>query len=610
MAKLTKSTDSLFWSLHRSTKRNDQKEYSCLYSIPIDEAPELYHPYSEVNLFLSQQMKQVMQNAPTKAWSIQLEKYLLEKMTPGFQKRFPQFRISVSAIKKTWEKLILHTKQIQDQPEAITEEGKVNTSFLIKENLKNYLNAKRPIQSVPYHPAYQMANRISECIAAIDGEEPRIEELTKMIWTAQCHLDSRLNYHSSPYYEFTQTDELIVKTVLEIKAKRSYMTYSELEHAVLTNLQALYAFPVSISEEIINGYISLLLANKLYSFIAFDQFITNEQKASLESFISRHSLYKKLEDGYLCNQLRRITALYALAARMPKDLTQTDLREATLAVYPLHRENPPHLPQAVYTFIAAELALMQNDRLCYSFEHVVAVVWNAYQESLLLPDLAEKKELLEIIIWKNLTFPKQILDQIPPCITQKIEEEIAHALIDNPKQSFYYLLQVSSQFFKRLKELIKNEKWIEIEKKIFYWAAQGDMLCQWIEINMDPFLLQFIYQKWTHETFENHETFVHQIYQEYLQKHPELHMYAEQLSSRVWILYKYAWYNLFSYPTESCIERFIKWHIIQIKPVSIEDLKNHVIKLIKDMLPLIPFDAKLCEKLFYESNKEAKLRTQ
>jgi hypothetical protein len=608
MTKLTKFND--YSPVNRSAKRKNQKELSCPYLIPIDEVPELYHPYSEVNLFLSQQLKQELQNAPTKIWSIQLEKYLLEKMSPVFHKRFPQFRISISAIKRTWENLILYTKQIQDRAEAITEEGKVNIPFLIKENLKNYLSAKRPIPSVPYQPAYQMANRISECIAAIDGEEPRIEELTKMIWTAQCHLDSRLAYHTSPYYNFNQTDELIVKTVLEIKAKHPHITYSELEYSVLTSIRALYTFPIDISEEMISDYISLLLADKLYNLITFDQLMTNQQKASLESFICRHSLCKKPEDGCLSNQLRRITALYALAARIPKNLTQMDLKEATLAVYPANKENPPNFPQAVYAFITTELSLMQNDEFCYSLEHVVEVIWHAYQEALFLPDLAEKKELLEVIIWKNLVFPKQILDKIPPCITQKIEEEIANALIDNPNQSFYYLLQVANRFFKRVRELIQNEKWPEIEKKSHYWSIQGDMLCQWIEINVDPFLLQFIYQKWTHEVFENHEHFVHQVHQEYLQKHPKLHIYTEQLYSRIWTLYKYTWYNLFSYPTESCIERFIKWHIIQIKPLSLEDLQNHIKQLIKDMLPLIPFDAKLCEKLFYESGKEAKFQIQ
>lgn len=79
MTKLTKPNDNLFGSLNRSTKRKSNKECSCSYLIPIDEVPELYHPYSEVSLFLSRRMKQEIQNAPTKTWSIQLEQYLLKK---------------------------------------------------------------------------------------------------------------------------------------------------------------------------------------------------------------------------------------------------------------------------------------------------------------------------------------------------------------------------------------------------------------------------------------------------------------------------------------------------------------------------------------------------
>ncbi|MGL4539586.1 MAG: hypothetical protein ACRCU0_01225 [Candidatus Rhabdochlamydia sp.] len=602
MTELTKSNDNLPSSLNRSNKKKTNKEYSCSYLIPIDEVPELYHPYSEVNLFLSQKMKQEMQKAPTKVWSIQLEQYLLEKMTPEFQKKFPQFRISISAIKKTWEKLILYTKQIQNQPDAITEEGKVNIPFLIKQNLKNYLNLKRPNSSVPYHPAYQMASRISEFIAAIDGEEPHLEELTKMIWTAQCHLDYRLNYHINPYYEHNQVDELIVKVLLEESAKHPNSTYRQLEYRVLINLQALYAFHTSISEETMNDYTALLLADKLYPTIDFEQFISKKQKKYLENFIYRHSLCKKPEGSIaLCDQLKRIIALYALTIQMPKNLSQLELKEAILSVYPVNKEIKPHLPQVVYTFIKTELALMQNDRFCHSVEHVVHTIWNAYKEAILLPDLVEKKEFLEVIIWKNLKESQKISS----CIIEKMEEEIANALIDNPKQGFYHLLQVTNQLFKRVKELVKNKKWIEIEKNVYPWIIQGDMLCQRIEIGMDPFLLQFIYQKWTQGTFENHEQFVNQVHQEYLQKHPKLARYAHLLSLRIWTLYKYAWYNLFSYPTESCIERFIKWHIIQKKPLSLEEWQCQINELSQDILPLVPIDLKLCEKLFYEIDKEA-----
>jgi hypothetical protein len=371
------------------------------------------------------------------------------------------------------------------------------------------------------------------------------------------------------------------------------------------NLRALYAFPFSISEEIMYDYISLLLADKLYPTISFETFSSKEQKVYLENFLHRHSLYKKSKSA-LCDQLKRIITLYALATQMPKTLSQFELKEAILAVYPINKEKKPNLPQVVYIFIMAELALMENDRLCHSIEHVLSTIWNIYQEAILLPNLAEKKELLEILIWKNLTLDEDLLQKIPSCIAGKIEEEIANAFIDNPKQGFYHLLQVTNQFFKKVKELIKNKQWMEIEKKIYPWVIQGDMLCQRIEIGIDLFLLQFIYQKWNQATFKNHEQFVNQVYEEYLQKHPKLAIYADHLSRRIWTLYKYAWYNLFSYSTESCIERFIKWHIIHIKPLSSQELHNQINKLSQDILPLIPIDAKLCEKLFYKIDKEAK----
>ena len=252
-------------------------------------------------------------------------------------------------------------------------------------------------------------------------------------------------------------DELIVKTILDETAKYPNITHLQLEYNVLMSLRTLYTFPLSISEEIMHDYTSLLIADKLYPTISFETFFSKKQKVYLENFLRRHSLCSKSKSA-LCDQLKRIIALYALATQMPKTLNQLELKEAILSVFPVNKEKKPNLPQVVYTFIMTELALMQNDHLCHSVEHVLFTIWNVYQEAILLPNLVEKKELLEILIWKNLTLDKELLEKIPSCITGKIEEEIANALIDNHKQSFFHLLQVTNQFFKKIKELIKNKK--------------------------------------------------------------------------------------------------------------------------------------------------------
>ncbi|MBS0604004.1 MAG: hypothetical protein JSS60_03085 [Verrucomicrobia bacterium] len=569
----------------------------------VDESPEFYDPYSDLNLFLSQKIKQEMQHCgSSKKWSVKIQEELLVKIAPDFQKRFPQFRLGVSALRKTWEKVAYYSQQIQNQKEAITQDGKLNIHFFIKENLKNYTSFRNPGHLHPSHYAHQLATKMSECIATIDGVRPQLDHLTKMIWSIQRHLltGGGLEQYNSPYDEYDQIDKLIVKTILEMTAKYPQIGYSELEHKVKEVLHSLHELPSFSSLDHMMGSVSALIAEKLYNTSALHSLFFSEQKTAITNFIRRHSSLCKTAAflPQLSEFVRRIIALYALASGLPKTLQEDQVKEAVLSIYPQSASSRPELPQALYAFISAELVLMKSEEYCRSPSYVADAIWTAYKEATLLPLLQGKgNDLLEIAIWKSLSETEGLLEKLPYRIGQRIEEEVANILIENPTQSFSSLVQETVSFFKRTKELVQIKEWSEIEKKIHIWSVQGDMLCRWIRLNSESTLLRLICQKWKdHPSVLPHHTFVSEICQQYLKSYPELAPYSAQLSLRVWILYKYAWYSLLGAETESSFDRFLKWHSCSLlfsgATLDHEHLVHQLEEIVHKTLPLTPFDRK------------------
>jgi hypothetical protein len=256
------------------------------------------------------------------------------------------------------------------------------------------------------------------------------------------------------------------------------------------------------------------------------------------------------------------------------------------------------LPQALYAFISAELVLMKSEEFCRSQTFVSEAIWLAYKEATLLPTMQGKvNDILEVAIWKSLSETEGLLEKLPYRIGQRIEEEIANILIENPNQHFSSLVHDTVRFFKRTKELVQVKKWSDIEKKIHIWAIQGDMLCRWIQLNPESTLLRLIYQKWKdHPSTLPHHTFVSEICQEYLKSYPELAPYAGQLALRVWILYKYSWYTQFNTNEESSFDRFLKWHSCSLlftgANLGHEHLVHQLEEIVRKSLPLVPFDRK------------------
>ncbi len=615
-----KTTENGLFSTPSSYSLHRKKEHSFQNLLhPVDESPDFHDPYSNLSLFLSGKIKTEIQETKKndncegggtlQKWTIKLQEELIKKITPEFQKKFPQYRLGVTAVKKIWEKILFYTQQIQGKSEAIGPDGKLNINFFIQENLRQYFQQKALSFLNPYQFAHQIASKMSECIATLEGTKPKIDLLTQTVWSLQKHLLNTypLAAFKTPYDEFDQVDSLIVKTILETTAKHPYIGMNELEHKTKEALQALEGLSKLSSAAQITCNVSAILAEKLYASSSFHILFFTEEKEAIGHFIKKHSsLYKNtITAPQLPDLVRRLTALYSLASHLPKTIDPSIFAEAIKASITNAIEKPA-LPQAVYAFISAELWLLKG---ITKEEEIVSIISEAYKHISPLPILGqEEKELLEIVIWKTLSESEGFLEKLPYRIGQKIEEEIAHTLIKDPLKSFSGIVQETVEFFRKAKDLTENKKWTESEKKIHLWCLQGDMLCRSISLNLDTPLAKIIENKWQREGVATHHfSFVNEICQEFLRKFPTTTIYMAELNSRTWTLYKYMWFTSFSQPNESTFDRFIKWHMFFFKTAekNQDELLKKLEETCKKCLPLIPFDHKYVLSLV-ESLQESK----
>lgn len=544
---------------------------------PVDESPDFHDPYSELSLFLSQKIQaEFQQSGFVKKWSVYLQEKLIAKIGPEFQKKFPSYRLGVSALKKTWEKIAYYSEQIQSKKEALTETGKLNIAYLIQENLRHYFQLKAASGISPYYFAHQLAAKISDCLATMEGVRPTLDHLARTIWSVERHMltAETLMRLKSPYDELDKWDKLIIKTQLEISGKNPHLSQKELESAIKESIQALEELPSFTSLDKIGAAISALLSERLYPNSDFHHLYLSSQKEAILSFIRRHlRLYQKtLVSISLADLVRRVLAIYALASQLPKEPSEES-------------------SQAVKAFLAAQNHLTEGNE---------EEIQRSFEEASLLPTLST--DLAELLIWKVLNEELKLLDTLPYRAGVRFEEEIAHVLIDHPQMPFQNIVNTVLQFFKKAKELSSAKNWADIEKKISIWTHQGDLLCRWLKLENNTPILQLILEqkKNSHKPIQLAE-----VTQAYLRKYPSLAPFSIQVAARISIYYKYAWYALLSTSQETSIDRFIAWHTQPIIHLEEDRILTLLEDLFRKILPLIPFDREKVASIATQQKKKA-----
>jgi hypothetical protein len=567
----------------------------------LDEAPDFHNPFSELNLFLSKEIKEHMRHCGfSKKWTGKIQEELVARISSKFQKRFPHLRLGIAALKKSWERVSHCLEQIQTQKEAITQDGKLNLSFFIRENLKQLPRAQGT-----FHPSlytHQIAVKMSECIATIEGICPKFDHLTTLIWSVQRHLFSKsdLKELKTPYEEYDKIDKFIIRIILGLTAKHSQLSQLDLEYQVKEMIHSLQELPSFSSQEVMRANIAALLSDKLYASFAFQSRFLAEERKAIATFIRKHLTLCKGAVPKIpqCDLIRRVHALYLLATQLPKNLSDADIEAAVFAVHAQCTQPKPDLPQSLFAFISAELALEEMPR---EIPAKVETMIKAYREAVQLPSLLDKEtDLLEIVTWKMLTESENLLEKLPYLIGQRIEEEIANAAIEHPDQNFSAIIQEVLNVFQTIKELAaasNSEKESKIEHKIHRWASQSDMIYRWIHLDQAQPLVKLIEEKKN----KPYDELLCEVLTCYLAKHPELLPYTAHLKNRILTLYKYLWYNASTSAEESSFDRFIKWHASSLLTQSPQLEKMRLLQLLEELckkiVPLIPFDQARCTRL-------------
>ena len=577
---------------------------------PIDESDDFHDPFSDLSLFLSKKIKQeIDKHGSIKHWSSKIESHLIAGILPEFKLKFPKYRLGVHAIKKVWEKVSYYYDKIQGHAEAIKDDGKLNIEFMIKENLKGYPFIATS-QLPPYHTAHQIAVKMSECIAALDGDKPKLEVLTKTIWAVQKHLVQNLPTQNSKnaYEDYDSLDKMIVKMVLEKIAKHPLIPQRELQEAVTDDLSAQKKILKKFSSEATYHILATFLAKRLYSFLGFHSKCSSLEKIALEAFIKNQQTIAHKQGLSSIESSQRIVALYPLCACLPKKINATEAKMVIHAIYEAIFKNKQvkigcsH--PGLFAIIQAEMHFLKRKEVFKNLKKVEECILETLMHLQSLP--AWKEDLgddLEVLFWTFYqdTYPLTVQE------SQFFKDHIQQVLFECPQPSFKTIMYQIQDCLKKTKLLLlkatpEEELALEdqLKQKTYLWSIQHEMICRWLRFDESTPLLQLIQSLWKKKTFSSHENFLDAVLCEYMKSNLHLNRDPEILKVRLQVMYKYFWYHHLADSQESSLERFLKYHYKELSThfpeKSQDDLYTLLEHRIARMLPLTPLSRKCLSK--------------
>lgn len=540
------------------------------YLFPIDETEEFHDPFSDLSLFLAKRIKkEILREKDPGRWSKKIQTLLLKEILPEFTKKFPRYRLGNAALQKTWDKVLHYLHLIQGEKRAISENGKLDIEFMIRENLKSFL--QHPSTLDPYNFAHSLAIKISECIAVIDGERFQLDELTQMIWSSSKHLVGRVE---DPTTTYLPLDKLIIRLQLENIAKTPLISRDNLMVKIKKQIQGIKQLYRNTTCEL-QSSLSAILAEKLS---------IPPQDQSIKSFILKEiQQHANLGEKHRIQLVHRILFMYRLTSSLSYEQAERGLKDALEYVFSLKTGSfsptGAVLKQEVYTFIDSELSLSES-----SPKEILSTLMKLFSEVAHLPKLPQ--ELLEITIWKTMHEEWNLTKKLPHYLRKLMHEELANVHIDHPDENFQNIIHITLHYFKKVSEMPTDD----LDKKIRLWTLQNDMVLSSLKFDEDLPLLQCMKTHNITDVLEN-----------YLKIAPNLHVWKEQLQIRISIMYKYLWYNS-SQDQETPYMRFLKWHfniLTQDSEKQFPEVYFTTLEHITQMLaPLSPFSYDYARALF------------
>ncbi|MBI3212122.1 MAG: hypothetical protein HYZ47_05555, partial [Simkania negevensis] len=360
---------------------------------------------------------------------------------------------------------------------------------------------------------------------------------------------------------------------------------------------------------LLSSTLSLLLAKRL-SLTSFSSlhFALSEKKW-VEAFIecqielSTNNHFLQKEESQM-ERVQRILSLFPIARELPSELEEKELKRAIQIILSLLKgeDKGAHLSisSPLFVFINAQLHIISESKGGSDRKELEEKVIYAYKVASILPYLSPIAcDHLEMLVWKRLEEKENLLRKVPEEEREVVDKEIGNILIENPHQTFQGMILTALQLFKKIAQFDLKKKEKELERKSELWAVQGEMLCKSIHFDEKNPLLLLIQKEWetwsSNRAFFHHREFIHYILECAMKKYTILEAYPKEFKIRIWILYKYFWYQLLKKPEESTYERFLSYHTHNLKTKhpswKKEEIERALEEISKATLPLIPTPA-------------------
>jgi hypothetical protein len=608
-----------FWKSHakasRATRESSSKNRQVSDNLQdiifsSDETFDLHDPYSDISLFLSKKIKNEIQNVPLeKKWSLSVQEHLIKCITPEFSHRFPNYHLGIHSIKKTWHKIISYMQQIEDHTHSLKDDGSVNINFFIQENLKQYILLHPSYSSQSYHYSQQLAAKISEFSATIDGQKPDWNHLTRIIWSLQKNLlsGSKKSF-KSPYDFINDNDEPIFKILTKIHASHPLISQEELKSKAFQALSCIKKIMGSSTAHTFISKGSWILSQMILSSLSnFD--MTSIEKKALNLFLRRYIDIHRIVRTHTTSQeiIKRILTLYHFAIAIPKNLTLDDILEG-YDQYVKSRSLDPNSPSySLISLYLTETFLCREVTSLPSKEDISSWYKVYYKELIELPSNHDKhSNYIRAYAYQHML--KEEKEHIFDAFSEYLHDELAEIVLRKPHLGFDEIIQQLEESYCETKKFFTDNDWEELKFKTELLSLEHDMIHAEAPINLCNALTQMIDKKLSnidHEIFK--EECIKQLQLEFLELFPHLTYLVNPLERHIRVIVKQLWYQKHTTHQRSSIEKFLHWHknLIQInEEQSIDEVCDLLVKTCAQLCPLIGLDKKICLKLLSASEKQ------
>jgi len=591
------------------SKGDEQMLYKHGFLYPVEEANDFYDPFSELSLFLAKRLKkEIVKEGHPKKWSQNIQKTILAEVLPEFRLHFPHYRLGISALKKTWEKIHYYVKYLEKHY-AYHQNGKLDISYLIRENLSIFFEKSLPPSHASFHFAHHITGKISECIAAIDGESIEKSKLTKVIWAMQKQLIPSFDKTSSPYESIDTLDKLLIRFQLELIIEHPLQNQQTLQERVLKKTQGLLSINRIRNFRELTPQISSILADKMVASSPLISIYPKTNLSLIEKFIQEEYTLLLTHDKKISASTQiAFTKQFLFILRLKESLSREEaslgLKSAIEYIYSLRSSDfnlgKPVLRREIFHFINSEIVLAEKKGIKNVKNHLIDKCMSQFDRMKALPPFpVEHIEMLEIFLWKNMKNHLQENWKIPTQLIQTIEDEIASLYLDHSKLPFAEIVELCIKHLKRISEL-KAE---DLNERTFYWSVQNLTLASHLKFSNDHPIFKVLIQEIDGLLIRNlsHDEMFSSLTKTFLKKHPGLASWKSSIKKRVSLYFLYYFFSYKKEKNETPFDRFQKWHLYNLTHDPQSVFKQFYLAelslITKSLLPYIPFVESYVSKL-------------